>query len=834
MGPWRGRGPTPQKGRVRERARVVVSMGYVLTEGAGGSAKRDRAHRDRRLFARGAWRLVVVVVSIALTVVLSVGAASALAAEASCANVEEPLRKHEEQLRLEDHSTQLPDCRAYELVSPPFKDGYEPFFKAVSPDGDHALWESLGTFDGAKGNNVVEGTIYESSRTPSGWQAKAVSPPASTFAFAQWQDASLDLSHTLWTAHTTSQSADAEDLYVREPDGSFVLVGPQLPPSDDKAPPAAYESRYGHSMRYVGATPNLSHIFFEIQPGEGAEEDILWPGDTTLAGSNARSLYEYNGVGNQEPKLVGVRNEGHLSSNTEAEMITQCGVELGGGITLSTYNAVSDSGRTVYFTAKEQECENGEGIVGTGPTANEIYARVDEAKSIDISEPTSEDCETCDTSSRERAFFQGASQDGTKAFFLSGQEGLLPGAEGMNLYEYNFNGPEHNKLVRVSGGVAEPQVQGVVRVSNDGSRIYFVAKSILASNENAQGGEAIEGENNLYIFNSITGATSFIATLTATDKEDWRRQDARPVQATTDGRFLIFPSFAHLTPDNVSGPTVLQLFEYDAETGILARVSKGQRGNYFCSASGKIEGGYNCNGNTLNPLYEANSSAWVLSFTRDRGISGDDYRLTADGTKVIFETFNPLAPGAVNSLSGKLCSNVYEYHWSENEGGMTEGDVSLVSDGQDVTMSNKSCGSAAYSVDLAGLDVFVTSTDRLVSQDGDTQRDVYVARELGGFPAVVSSSGCVADGCQGSLSVAPQLFGASSVTQAGGGNLTPPPVSKPVVGKKARALTRAQKLAKALAVCRKEPRRKRGVCVSRARKRFGLARKATVSRKRRK
>ena len=53
---------------------------------------------------------------------------------------------------------------------------------------------------------------------------------------------------------------------------------------------------------------------------------------------------------------------------------------------------------------------------------------------------------------------------------------------------------------------------------------------------------------------------------------------------TPDGSFLVFVSSTdHLTPDDTS--TAPQVFEYDAQTGALVRVSIGQDG-------------YNDNGNT--------------------------------------------------------------------------------------------------------------------------------------------------------------------------------------------------------------------------------------------
>lgn len=742
-----------------------------------------------------------------------------------------------EQLRLENHSTQLPDCRAYELVSPPYKDGYFPLVRTSSPDGERVLLESIGKFGGAEGNSAAQGTIYEARRTPSGWVTKSVFPPASRFPFALFEDTSLDLERTLWTAHTTSQSSDAQDLYVREPDGSFVRVGPELPPEAEVAPPGPFGSEHSANFRYRGATADLSHIFFMAEPEENPAEVPLWNGDKTIAGP---SLYEYDGVGNKEPTLVGVSNTKHIVSNSEAEMITQCGVELGGGerVQGSTYNAISSpSAEKVFFTANAGGCANAV-EVGTGPAVNEVYARVNEAETIDLSEPTTGatgNCEECNDSSPEEGVFEGASRDGVKAFFLSSQEGLLPGAVGMNLYEYNFEGAAHKKLVRVSGEITQPKVQGVARISEDGSHVYFVAQGVLAANKNLNHEEATEGNDNLYVFNSLTGATSFIGILSGGDEEDWNRHDERPVQTTPDGRFMVFASRAHLTSDDRSGPNVPQLFEYDAKTGVLVRVSAGQKGQYLCPATEHLEMGFNCDGNTDSNAYAPVTASLSLPFVEADGAPQPDenLRITSDGSTVVFPSADPLAPQATNSLSNKLCANVYEYRWNAESGGMTAGNVSLVSDGQDVGVYKGNCGTEVDGMSLTGGDILFASTDQLTSQDTNTQRDIYDARENGGFPSTVAQPGCAADACQGSLSLAPQLLGAGSVTQGSGGNL-PTPVSRLMIKAKARRLTRAQKLTKTLMVCRKESKKARRMCKARAKKRYGSAKKTNVSRTRRK
>ena len=73
-------------------------------------------------------------------------------------------------------------------------------------------------------------------------------------------------------------------------------------------------------------------------------------------------------------------------------------------------------------------------------------------------------------------------------------------------------------------------------------------------------GEAIE--NYLLAVQSITGV--------------WSPADQRPVQATPDGRFLVFSSWERLTTGDESKAP--QLFEYDAQLEKLVRASLGDDG----------------------------------------------------------------------------------------------------------------------------------------------------------------------------------------------------------------------------------------------------------------
>ncbi len=738
----------------------------------------------------------------------------------------------------------LADCRAYELVTPPFKEGFPTeVVLARSADGSRLIGENLGAFastevDNTEGSEAGFGALYEQVRGPGGWSTVPLGPPAAVFPESILVSASSSLERTLWMLRPSAQPGKQFGLYVREAAGSggscpagavatrgacFASIGPLTPPG--RSP--HQEEDEGN---FRGASADLTHVLIAKSPRKG-----LWPGDTTT-GFETQSLYEFARRGVSEPSLVGVRNarsveeeallehKGHI--NEAAELISRCGITLGSPESSDTYNAVSASGDVVFFTAAE--CFEGPGE----PAVNELYARVDGSETVNISEPSTGpagDCGACDTSSPAPATFQGATEDGSKVFFLSEQAGLLPGAVGENLYEFDFDGPAHEKLVRVSGGVAEPQVRGVVRVSTEGSQlhVYFVAGAALAANENANGETAQAGAENLYVYEPDPAdpghnKTSFVAMLCSgagesgavsdagcqgSDEFLWGPEDARPAQATPDGRFLLFSSFAHLTADDTSG--VQQLFEYDSQTGSLVRVSRGQlvAGGAECAQTKTVEERFNCDGNTSNEALAPFEQGEGYTLTASPVKIESNADISNDGAYVFFVSADRLVAGATLGLR-----SAYEYH---------DGNVYLISDGQDATTVSGEPAVRLLGTDASGGDVFFTTSDRLVGQDGDTQQDIYDARVEGGFPGPLSAQACAGESCQGSPLQPPGLAVAGSLSTVGGGNLPPPPAPPPRVNTGPKKLTRAQQLAKALKACRKQPRKQRAKCKARAQRRYG-------------
>jgi hypothetical protein len=850
-----------------------------VTRELGGRSGVTAGTRRRRLgfgLTRGLWGCCA-----GLLVVLAIFAAPAGAAE-PCPN--EAFRT--------GPSANLPDCRAYELVSASFEGGQLPFSISAFRDGGNELMlSSLGAFANAGDNPGPYGADYRLARGASGWLATPVEPAASQFqtgAKAMFQDVSQDFGKALFTEVPASAKAIDERLYIRRPDGGMAEVGPMVPP------PTVASWKPGvagdvPTLYYQGASQDLSHVLFMSQRFPNPT-NFLWPGDTTLA---AESLYQYVGTGNSVPALVGVDNAGHV--------ISQCGTTLGHGD--AAFNAISTDGATVFFTASgkrqgpvcgartanletceaeghsSKECEGGFGPRPVAPDVNELLARIDGARTVAISEPSpNEGCTilSCTDAPLSGGRFEGASADGSKVLFTSTQKlldqasedstsgdgadvgegcGFTTGANGCNLYMYDFAKPPGHNLVLLSGGDTSgkgPQVQGVSRISQDGSHVYFVAKGVLSAAANAYGQTAKAGRGNLYLYERDatfpTGRTAFIATLltpeSAAEREPkeklcealeeaeqeacteriekehersqrdepvWRTADERPIQATPpDGRFLLFASTNDLTAD-ASGSGE-QLYRYDAQTGELIRISIG-------------ENGFNNNGNIGDSALLA-ARPYVASSRGAVSAGPKPVSITDDGAYAFFSSSTGLTPLALDNAcvveeAGECterATNIYEYH---------AGHVYLISDGQD-----RHRGSAVSGIGASpsGSDVFFATADPLLPQDTNTQADVYDARIGGGFPAPANPVSCGGEaGCRAAPGAAPVFGAPTSSTYSGAGNLTssasaPPQKAAP------RSSTRAQKLARALKACRAKRRRQRAGCESRARKLYAATSRATKKR----
>ncbi len=200
-------------------------------------------------------------------------------------------------------SLELPDCRAYELVTPAHKNAalLAPLLFAAAPqlseDGERVIVSSDQCFAEAgscTADRELLGVPFEFSRTATGWVTSPLAPSASILEdSALWgYDASTGM--VLYNAPTPGQTPDS--FFARTPEGTLEPIG------------LASETLPFINVHTAGvfATGDLSHIVF-FYPGK---VDV-WP---SLSSGNP--LFEYAGASGK-PFLVNVEvGEGQGSTKT--------------------------------------------------------------------------------------------------------------------------------------------------------------------------------------------------------------------------------------------------------------------------------------------------------------------------------------------------------------------------------------------------------------------------------------------------------------------------------------------------------------------------------------
>lgn len=423
----------------------------------------------------------------------------------------------------------LPDNRAYEQVTPTDKNGGDvggPSFEGrfanalgqSATDGNSISYASFSSFADAVSAELF--TSYISIRGSTGWSTHAISPPAAQpprlIEPPPFRAFAPDLSASVleWKEPLLTPEAPAEytSLYLRHADGSYRLLTEITPPN---RLPDSYRAKF------VGATPELSHIVFEAN-------DALLPG----APAEASSVYEWSPAGLQ---LVSVRPTGEAAPEAQA-----------GSPSEGDYpDVISADGSRVFWTAEAQ-----------------LYVREDGVRTLKLN-----------ASRREASLGDGSanllaiSADGAVAFFSDTTSLTDAPDDHGGLYEYDLENEGLRLLTPDPSG--EPGIEGMLGASEDGSLAYFVSSAVLAP-------RAQEGAPNLYV--ARTGALELIATLSNEDSQDWSGSfEEQSSRLTPDGKHLAFLSRKSLTgydsTDALTETADQELFVYEPEDDRLTCVS---------------------------------------------------------------------------------------------------------------------------------------------------------------------------------------------------------------------------------------------------------------------
>src|SRR5580700_10775884 len=257
-------------------------------------------------------------------------------------------------------SANLPDCRAYELVTPPdlgrtqdltFTRGND---RAVpSSDGESIGLESVVPLEPSPGTPAsITGTHAVFSRTSAGWVMRSVVESGdsedSITIYGQGL-LSPDLSQVAFSSRTAQLNAVevSPDLaFEVGPVGGPYAVVADVPEED--------EAEFLGANAGTASVPAFSDVLFvsvdHALASSGAERAV---GEGTVGG--AKDLYDWVGG---RLVLVNVTSGGTL--------LDKCGAELGEGFTstgVGATGAVSEDGSKVFFTSPQPEASSKFGSV---------------------------------------------------------------------------------------------------------------------------------------------------------------------------------------------------------------------------------------------------------------------------------------------------------------------------------------------------------------------------------------------------------------------------------------------------------------------------------------
>jgi len=595
-------------------------------------------------------------------------------------------------------SSRLPDCRAYELVTPSDTGGFFPMertlsspfqyfsLSAISPSGESVVFQTEGgVMPGFTGSGSDD--RYRSVRTASGWSTSLDGPSAAQSETPGPGGVSVDQGYSFVVTRASGLpdrgslnqaagvSTEESSTWVRHPDGSFSLVGQGELANDPHA-----------CGEFIA--PGGSHIVFDTRDCSG----------TGPAGPQLRLDAPASGV-----QAIYDRTPNGLHT---VSLLPGDAIPIGD----SKFKGVSADGSAVLFS----NAPGGGNPTIIGPGVN-LYVRVDDAETLEVA-----------SGNAGTVVPAGVSADGGKVFYV--QAGNLR----------SFDTGSHATVTIASSGDAE-----AVNISADGSRAYFVSHHQV-------GGEGLEGEPNLFVWNAATGTTTLVATVAPADVSGeppclncWTNGPAAPrmdfitgpgtdtSRATPDGSVLVFESRAKLTGFENEGHT--EIYRYDAAAKALGCVSCGPPGPPAFDARLQV----------FNPFLPVGPPYSYLNIAN----------LTADGAAVFFETAEPLVARDVDGV-------VDVYEWKE-------GAVALVTSGQSPS------DNFLYGVTPSGRDVIFATNDTLLPRDhAGGSGSIYDARVDGGF-AEEASSACLGDACQGQPSPPPPTPESSSISFHGKGNLHP-------------------------------------------------------------
>lgn len=617
-------------------------------------------------------------------------------------------------------SADLPDCRAYELVTPAETKGASivaPFAGSsalgingwLTPPrgvgaGEALTYYAEPTLPGFEGSGVSDGYRAEraaGAHPPTGWTSEILSPSyvqGGGFG-SEWRGGSVDQRYSFWrtSPQLPLEGALSAGIYLHIP-------GTDPPSACDSAPQPHFEPVGCGSL---GSDPKAVPQF------------VSAAGAHVIFSSKAHLEAEAPPVGTE---AVYDRAAGATSAQI---LSTKPGGGAFGAGENASYVAASEDGAAVVFKA------GGNLYLHRGGQSFKI-----------ASSPNS---------------FAGISEDGKRVFYAAGA-----GDKAAQLFACDVEaGP---CVGEGEAGLTEIVNAGIfVNVSPDGFHAFFSSEEVLTGSEENDAGEVAQAAKpNLYVWSG--GTMHFVAVLDPQDFEEFggnaeidlgRWSEAltagttagrgfAPTRSTPNGGAFVFQSHAQIGAYPNEGEGEIYRYEPSGEAGQrLICIS--------CDPSGAAP-----EGDAM--LEEMPFKIFARPMDRKAMITN----LTDDGREAFFQSPDRLLPGDANDAI-----DVYEWE-AAGTGGCRRaaGCLALISSGQGEG------NSYLYSTSADGRDVFIHTSDKLVSADVAGSPSIYDARVEGGIPGESVTQPCHGDACQGQGS-SPPVLPSEATTGAGEGNEAP-------------------------------------------------------------
>jgi hypothetical protein len=776
----------------------------------------------------------------------------------------------------------LPDHRAYELVTRYEAGGHESGLNGVetglgvpSVDGNSVDWEGIGACCGASSAAV---NLFQSFRQGHGWQTKALtpSPPEPLYGIFEEQGPMFftpDLRQTIFATPVSYAAGDdrpkrsnSYDLYLQGPDGSMTWLS--------QGPFGTGSSR--HAAEFDGATPDAGKVVFSSAEAltanaKGLPETERGPqylylrdvehGTTTLIDVN--NVGEVMGdegamLGNGSwlnEELVPANYNGTTTNAVSADgskvFFETPAIRYGSGephlymrdLATSTttplddpslpgsarYEGASVNGELVFFTSDE-------GLNGA-PSATELYAFNTTAGQIGSIPPMSAAPISLGNGATEpTTTLTAEALSGSSALVVASTAGFNTGrtveVEGEELKVHSVLSATE---LEVSGSLAATHpsgasltqrvgaIVGESAIANDGSLVYFVSNDVLANNANPLGRTAVSSQPNMYLYDTHSGQTTFVATLAWADVNSCglncgsggpaglvaQPDVARPSYPSRDGSVLVFESSGNLTEQDPAPTTHLtsalpygeSTLQVESTAGFLPHhtitldTGTAEELEVIESVNGPTEltlvsndGLHSVRGehpaattitqpDVEDYRYDTSNHSLICISCTAPGVTpegsatlgpsgggsyippGQATPMSEDGSQIFFESSNALLAGVQTVPPSTEKEARNIYEW-EN------GQLSLISDGS----------TAEFALDgttSSGDDVFFATSKHMTVNETNGYQEIYDARVGGGFaPPPAEPTPCVAQECR-LPSSAPGVFFSTPASATIGGPSVP-------------------------------------------------------------